>query len=284
MQDIPFDIPPGQPPLVIVEARADGKPVKMLLDTGNASPFDVLLTPEAAARIAGKKDAPPVPAQPIAPPAPGQPPAAFVIEPRPLRKFRLGPVRLRNATAGINPAMNIAAQHLGQPLDGIVGYKFMKGRTIAIDYRRHRVDLHATPPRREAIPFTLATAWPLSLVQVTINGKGPFQFALDTGASVTLVSRAVARAAELGPGETVNIASPGAAQAGGARLVQTRIGLGDTVRENRKVAITGSLAPLTIQAGTKIDGVLGADFFEGTRLTIDFRTNRLWVRTPKPAK
>lgn len=270
LQDIPFEIPPGQPPLVIVQAEAgDGKPLAMLFDTGAASPFDILLTPEALARLKG--EAPPA----SAPVTPG---VALAIRPERVERFRLGPVKIRNATAGISPAFGTVAKMLGRRVDGIVGYKFLKGRTISIDYRSRRLDLDARRPRGTPIPFTVGATHPLTMVQVMINGTGPYAFALDTGATASLVSTATARAAGLGEGEKVKVGGVGGA--GSARLVRTTLALGGVSRANRNVAITDAAAAIGAAAGMRIDGLLGADFFAGTRVTFDYAANRMWIDAP----
>ncbi|MCW3847144.1 aspartyl protease family protein [Sphingomonas sp. LB-2] len=273
MQDLPFDMQAGQPPFVVVQAEAaDDRPLAVLVDTGNGAPYDVLLSPAAAARM---KTVPAEGSDKSAA-AIGAGPVTFAAQSVP--RFRLGPVELRNASAGVSPAVDGVAKQVGRPIDAIIGHRFLAGRTIAIDYAAHRIDFAARVPGGEAIGFTLAPARPLTLVSVTINGHGPFLMALDTGASATLVSPAVARAAGLGGGQQVSLAGAGGLDSRGATLVQGRIALGPYARDGRNIGIADVIAPIQKAAGAPIDGVLGADFLAGMRITIDYGSNRLWIQ------
>jgi hypothetical protein len=87
----------------------------------------------------------------------------------------------------------------GAEIDGDIGYNFLKHFAVTLDYPAGL--LHLAPERdSEAVAsegvevaFRLgAPAKPLVLVEVAVNGSGPYQFAVDTGASTTLVSPALA--------------------------------------------------------------------------------------------
>src|SRR5881227_630047 len=54
------------------------------------------------------------------------------------------------------------------------------------------------PPDSLGIPFRLSKADHLILVKVYVNACGPFDFILDTGASMTVVAAATARLAGIG--------------------------------------------------------------------------------------
>lgn len=287
-QDIPFDVQAGQPPFVIVEAQAgDRGPLAVLIDTGAAAPFDLLITPEAARRVgavpvlappAGQAEVPPAQAAPV-PTGIGD--AQIVFRPQRLASLSLGPIRLSDVSAGVTTAVSELARQVGRPIDAIVGHRFLAGRIIAIDYGARRIDFSASPPRGQPIQFTLAPERPLTLVRATLNGKGPFLFALDTGASVTLIPPATAKAAGLEGGTQVALAGAGGEAGGGATLVRTRIVLEGYARDGRSVAIADVLEPIRAAAGAPIEGVLGADFLAGARITIDYRTHRLWIQGPR---
>lgn len=275
MRDLPFDMQAGRPPFVVVQAEADDNgPLAVLLDTGNGAPYDVLLSPAAAERMKS------VVAEGSDQSAAAIGSGAVSFAARSVPRFRLGPVEIRNASAGVSPAVDGVAKQVGRPIDAIIGHRFLAGRTISIDYAAHRVDFAARVPGTEPIGFTMAPARPLTLVTVTINDRGPFLMALDTGASATLVSPEIARAAELGEGQQVSLSGAGGLSNGGATLVQGRIVLGPYARDGRNIAIADVIAPIRAAAGP-IDGVLGADFLEGMRITIDYGSNQLWIQPSK---
>ncbi|MEP6936907.1 MAG: retropepsin-like aspartic protease [Chthoniobacterales bacterium] len=130
------------------------------------------------------------------------------------------------------------------------------------------------------MPFRLAGgAQPLMLLPVSVNGHGPFQFILDTGAGTTLLTRSLAT--------QLNITPTGAKRgqtAGGAVDVKLStleiIAVGELIREHVDVAIV-DLSHLERAVGAKIDGDLGHNVFGASRLTIDYRQSVLRIDDPK---
>lgn len=270
---LPFEMP-GNLPFVVMEARigAARQPARVLLDTGNGAPFDILISPGLAVRagaVAGGSGTQ------RAPGAIGD--AAVSIHPASVTGFTLGPVRLAQASAGISTLLEAVSRQIGQPIDGIVGHRFVAGRTISIDYGRRQVNFSARGGRAaNAVPFTVAASRPLTLVHVVINGRGPFLMALDTGASTTLLSPALAQAAGVTTTQTAQLGGAGGTAASGARIGQAQIRLGRLRRDGQTVAVADVLGPIRHVASAPIEGVLGADMFRSGRITIDYVSNRLW--------
>lgn len=270
---IPFDMP-NNIPFVVMEARvgANRQPARVLLHTGNGAPYDILISPGLAARVGASAQ---TEGELRARGAIGDAPVS--IRPASVANFSLGPISLPQASAGISTLLDAVSRQIGQPIDGIVGHRFVAGRTISIDYRRRRVDFSARAGRPAgAIPFTLAPTRPLTLVQVTINGRGPFLMALDTGASTTLLSPALAQATGVAATQTVQLGGAGGTTANGARIGRAQIRLGSLTRDGQAVAVADVLGPIRHVAGAPIEGVLGADMFRSGRITIDYGSNRLW--------
>ncbi len=270
---IPFEMP-NNIPFVVMEAQvgANRQPARVLLDTGNGAPYDILISPGLAARAGVVADG--ATAQ-RARGAIGD--AAVSIRPASLGGLTLGPVRLSRASAGVSTLLEAVSRQLGTPVDAIVGHRFVDGRTVAIDYRHRTVDFAARRgPDSRAVAFTIAPAQPLTLVQVTVNGHGPFLMALDTGASTTLLSPALARAVGVDATRTVQLGGAGGTTAGGARIGRAQIRFGGLSRDGQTVAVADVLGPIRQAAGTPIEGVLGADMFRSGRITIDYGSNRLW--------
>ena len=270
---IPFDMP-NNLPFVVMEARigANDRPARVLLDTGNGAPYDILISPglaeraSAAARTDGERQARG---------AIGD--AAVSIRPASIANVSVGSIHLPQASAGVSTLIDAVSRQIGQPIDGIVGHRFVAGRTISIDYARREVEFSARPGRiASAVAFTIAPSRPLTLVHVTINGRGPFLMALDTGASTTLLSPALARATGVTTNQTVQLGGAGGTTANGARIGQAQIRLGGLTRNGQTVAVAEVLGPIRQVAGAPIEGVLGADMFRSGRITIDYGSNRLW--------
>lgn len=178
MDVVPFETPSAQIPFVLMEARVnDERIARVLLDTGAAAPFAVMISPELA-RLSGAvrdggSDAPSTGAL-------GAAPVGF--QSARLAEFRLGPIRLRDVSAGVTSALDAVSRQLGTRVDAIVGQRFVEGRTISIDYGAHQVDFAAAAgPPGAAVPFALAPKRPLTMIEVMLNGRGPFALALDTG-------------------------------------------------------------------------------------------------------
>jgi predicted aspartyl protease len=120
----------------------------------------------------------------------------------------------------------------------------------------------------------------LLTIGVGIDGKGPFQFVVDTGADRSVVSDAVARQLDRSGGGTVMVEG----------VVRTIEAL--TVRIAELIAGPArrqSLAlPVLPQQQLHADGYLGLDVINGYRLSLDFQRNELrlldplsaWVRGP----
>ncbi len=106
------------------------------------------------------------------------------------------------------------------------------------------------------------------LAPVSVNGQGPFQFLIDTGANASCVSRDLAQRLSL------TALPPG--------QVHTAVG----VRERPNVLIdhlrvgdrsrTGVHAP-ALPFGKGVDGVLGVDWLKGQRLELGFKAGRLAI-------
>ncbi|MFM9853993.1 MAG: retropepsin-like aspartic protease [Sphingomonadaceae bacterium] len=106
-------------------------------------------------------------------------------------------------------------------------------------------------------------------VPVMINGQGPFQFVIDTGADRTVVSTEVA--------DRLGLPSAGKARLhslGGARDV--RIVKVDTVQVSTNIVKNVNAAALPAE-NLGADGLLGIDSLKGQRVVIDFAASSMKV-------
>lgn len=107
------------------------------------------------------------------------------------------------------------------------------------------------------------------LAPVSINGEGPFNFLVDTGANVSCVSRDLAEKLKLTPTEPAAVHT-----AVGVRVrpcvIIDRLDVG--ARKRRHVRVS-TFPPM----GPKIDGILGVDWLNGQRLALDFKGKSLEI-------
>jgi aspartyl protease len=105
--------------------------------------------------------------------------------------------------------------------------------------------------------------------QVTINGKGPFRFVVDTGANQSVVSTEIA--AEIG----LPVGEPGPLHGvAGVQIVQTTTA--DTIRVGG-LQQDGMKLSVLPQAAIGGHGFLGLDLIGRQRLTLDFKGQRVVV-------
>jgi predicted aspartyl protease len=117
------------------------------------------------------------------------------------------------------------------------------------------------------------------IVPVFLNGQGPFQFVLDTGATVTCVD--VSLAEELSLPEARGVVGAGATVQGSGQMRIIEI---DSVRVGsaRVEGLLGCAIDLqhTSQIGLEIDGLLGLNFLKPFRMTLDFERSVLLLQDP----
>jgi predicted aspartyl protease len=107
------------------------------------------------------------------------------------------------------------------------------------------------------------------LAPVGINGQGPFNFLLDTGANTSCVSRDLADRLMLAPADPTLVHTAVGARTRPSVLIDS-LDVGKRSRKRVKAAALPALGP-------QIDGVLGVDWLNGQRLELDFRKKTLEI-------
>jgi len=134
------------------------------------------------------------------------------------------------------------------------------------------------PPAEPDAGATLGTGADLSgrvTAPVRVNGQGPFDFVIDTGANRTVVSSELAAALQLPDAGAASI--HGIAGVEPARTALVRL------LEVDAVASHGLQAPTLSRARLGADGLLGVDVLRGRRVTIDFRHDQLRIAPSRGA-
>ena len=110
-------------------------------------------------------------------------------------------------------------------------------------------------------------------VPVTIDGRGPFPFVVDTGADHTTLSTELADALKLPRGRNVRLHSiTGESIVGTARVNRLEVG---------SHAIEGVSLALLPREGLGAPGLLGLDAVADQRVTLDFKKREMTVRRSK---
>jgi len=174
---------------------------------------------------------------------------------------------------------------VGHPIDGDIGYDFLKYFRLTLDYQRRVVRLSqasyevagAGSAAHDEVPFRLAgPVKPLVLVPAFVNGRGPHAFVLDTGASATVLSPGLAATLAL---ETV-AAEPMTGAGGMLQATVGRVGsltVGAAELRDVTVMVADFIAELGRVAGAPLDGILGYNFLRHFRVTLDYPNGVLWL-------
>jgi predicted aspartyl protease len=120
------------------------------------------------------------------------------------------------------------------------------------------------------IPFEYAAPMSLVLVPVYLNGSGPYQFLLDTGATHTVLASRVAKKLKLSDGRMERlITAGGAIPVSIGSLEELRIG------QIRIPKAQVAVADLALLGNLNVDGILGADYLQWFSVVIDYRKHRI---------
>lgn len=111
-------------------------------------------------------------------------------------------------------------------------------------------------------------------VPVMLNGEGPFQFVVDTGADRSVLTPGVVERLNLPAGPSVIVHGvSGSIQSPTARVASVRAG------ESR---LSDSILPVLPYDRIGADGLLGVDILDGRNVIMDFRRKQLEVRRSQP--
>jgi hypothetical protein len=123
------------------------------------------------------------------------------------------------------------------------------------------------------IPFSVSTRRPLLVVPVLLDGQGPFRFAVDTGASASLVTPRVARRLGLDRGRSARaIGAGGPVDVSFSTVRVLKVGVVE-VRDAPVVIM--KLGPVNKVVRPRLHGVIGFDVLKHCRLTVDYPSGRL---------
>jgi predicted aspartyl protease len=262
---VKFRLAGGAQPLLLLPVHLNDRgPFDFILDTGaGTSLLSTDLARQLGVKILGSKE--------------GQSAGGKVsVSLAKVDLLGVGEIKLHHVDIGIVDLGHIA-KTIGAKIDGDLGYNFLKHFRVTINYRNSEILLE-DPKRVESfgraakteVPIRLANpAKPLVLVDVHANGRGPFQFAIDTGTSATAVTPDLAR--QLGIE-----ASPAGAGTTGGPPVDFSAGwlqsfqLGGAKIDDMAVVVADFFTMLNAAIGAKLDGLVGYNFLRSYKVVIDY--------------
>ncbi len=133
------------------------------------------------------------------------------------------------------------------------------------------------------ITFRINKRAPLILVKGTINDKSSIDLIVDTGASLTMLSREAAKQAGIRlNGKRAKAAGPDGSQM--VTLATVRLlSLGGIQVRNLRVAVM-DFATLNRVASIKAGGILGYNLLRRYRVTIDYSTRQICFTPVQPPR
>ena len=119
---------------------------------------------------------------------------------------------------------------------------------------------------------TGADAYEHMLAPVMVNGQGPFQFLMDTGANTSCIARSLAQRLMLAATAPRRVNTVVGARERPAVLIDHL-----QVGERSRRSVRAASLPLT----SDLDGVLGVDWLKGQRLEMGFKAKSLSITRSK---
>jgi predicted aspartyl protease len=263
-------------PLILLPAEVNGEgPFEFILDTGaGTSLLSSELGQKLGIKILGSKE--------------GQSAGGAVsVSLAKVSSLAVASAKLDDVDVGLVDLSHIS-KTVGAKIDGDLGYNFLKHFRITLDYRKSeirfddpkRFELAGQSTAVTEVAMRLASpATPLILVDVHANGRGPFQFAVDTGTSTTAITPELAK--QLG----VASSPIGAATTGGAHVdvtagVLQSFHLGGARIHNSTVVVADFFAMLSNALGAQLDGIVGYNFLRNYKVALDYPNEMLSLFSP----
>jgi predicted aspartyl protease len=267
LTEIGFRLAGGEQPLILVPASVnESAPYEFILDTGAGIS---LLTPELAARegvvaIETKEGMG----------AGGKVTISLGF----VESLAIGQSRIENVQIAITDELRKVGAVIGAQVEGNIGYNYLKSFRLTIDYQKQTLQL--APAAQESNEdesqahasqkFKLAhPSKPLILLPVFVNDEGPYIFAVDTGASSTVVSPELASILGIQLTAIPHLTGAGGAIQASSGMVKS-LAVGNARIENLAFATADFLNMLSQVVMTKIDGIIGYNFLKQFKVTIDY--------------
>jgi predicted aspartyl protease len=265
-----FRLAGGAQPLILLPVKVNGRgPFDFILDTGaGTSLLSSDLSKQLEVKVIGSKE--------------GQSAGGKVaVSLAKVDSLAVGEAKLDDVDVGIVDLSQIG-KTIGAKIDGDLGYNFLRHFRVTINYRDceirfddpKRVESFGRSAKTE-VPIRLANpAKPLLLIDVHANGRGPFQFAIDTGTSTTAITPELAKELRLKTSPIGPVTTGGAhvdVTAGTLKSFQ----VGGAKIDNTDVVVADFFTMLSNAIGVKLDGIVGYNFLRNYQVVIDYPSETL---------
>ena len=271
---IRFRLAGGPQPLMLVPVYVNGRgPHEFILDTGAGT---TILTPELSAALGvkstGSKE--------------GQTAGGKVkVQLAEVQSIALGAAQREEVDVAITDLSHLE-RVVGAKIAGDLGYNFLKHFRLTIDFRDSQLAINEPryasefPSAVAEVKFRLAApAKPLILVQAHLNGRGPFQFAVDTGTSTTAISPQLARDLNLRQAIIPPVTTGGAQINVSAARIESFAVDGASLRD-MDVIVGDFLEMLSTVIGVQLNGIIGYNFLKLYKVVIDYPNKTLALLPP----
>jgi len=260
---VTFRLTGAKRPLVLLPVFVDGRgPYSFVLDSGAVSTLVSNELAEALALPRGEEQDGRGAAGPV------------TLVKSELPSLTAGQETLENVPVFVTD-LSFIGRATGAQVDGALGHSFLKHFVMTLDYATNALTLSRPVGGAERaldgceIAFQPANAEnPLVVVPVFVNEKGPYDFALDTGASSTAISFGLAAEFGLATEKIPLVGGGGSVAASRVRL--SSLAVGASRQENLTAAASDFLAALNAALGTKLQGIVGYNFLRHYRVTLDY--------------
>ena len=193
-------------------------------------------------------------------------------------ELQIGDVRIKNLPVGTfdDPLVSTVA-------DGIIGTGMFSDFILTVNYPEGRLELSREGPSPDSATEQIP-AWYFSnllLIPLQVNGEHRGNFLLDTGAVVTVLSQNMAAA--LGVNENTPDAKLALPLSGVGGMQGTILQVPDvTLKTQRSTQSFERLVAIDLKSisrmiETELSGVLGFDFLEEYKLTINYNKAEVWL-------
>lgn len=155
--------------------------------------------------------------------------------------------------------------------DGVLGYTTLKHCTMSLSYSKQRFKLSKGNSYRDLkwAPFDYIKDSHLVGVPVHINGKGPYDFVLDTGAGNTVVTPELAKLIGLDAKPVHGIARGVGGDVQLELAVAETLSVGDSKISNTQVVVL-DLSKVSPKGKLIEHGIIGYDFLRNFETVIDY--------------
>jgi len=157
------------------------------------------------------------------------------------------------------------------------GYDILQHGRLTADFAGERMVFHAgNGVPIEGAPFEIASAKkPLVVVETTVNGEGPYRFAVDTGAMGTCISPQLAEAVGVEQGQAIQAAGVGGMVDAFFATDGLKFRIGDRYEAEATPVVIDIFGSLSPGDGLKLSGIIGQDILRQFIVTFDYPHQRI---------